>query len=133
MLQSKTSDERISLQQYIEDAINVSYDSLSEEKKKLIVVNKEYIFSIAGEPKYSVECKKGSIDVVGVAIKFMFKFFVDYSLQPTAAFNYSDAQQALVEGVEFDVTAPEGAKRKLTIHKDLITKTSKVSWWEVNN
>jgi len=130
ILHSKNSNETISIREYIEDIINSSYNELSEKDKLKIKTNEEYIMSFAGHPQYFVECSKGKLDVICVGFIIIFKTFIDYSLKSTVAFNYSDEKKDLIKGFEFDISSRDGEKKKLTLHKDLTSKNSKISIWK---
>lgn len=129
-LQSKTSSRKISISQYIVDTINHCYDAMPDEKKLAIKENHKYTWSYVGEPLYYIESSKGRLDVAGIVFDVTFTNFEDYALK-TRAFNYASSQADLVKGIEVDARSRQGEMKKLTIHTDTSSKTSRFSIWQI--
>jgi hypothetical protein len=128
------SRKKISLSQYIEDLINFSFSELKPEDRIKIQINEELIMSYCGAPEYFVEGSFSKKYLIGIAFGITFLSIHDYSLRPTAVFDYSDENSTLVTGIEFDsFSHRDGSQMKMGIHTDLTTKGKKVSIWKEGN
>ena len=134
LLTNDKSGKKISITEYIEDLINFSFSEMKAEDRIKIETDKELIMSFSGVPEFFVESSIGKKYLIGIAFWITFKSINDYSLTPTAIFDYSDEDINLVKGMEFEsFSHRDNEKMKMSIHTDLTSKNKKVSIWEEGN
>ena len=121
LLQSVSSNRKISLAEYVVELFNRAYDHLSEQEKLSFTAGTEHVFSWAGVPVYTVETSRGPYDVIGGGFKVAFDEFFDYSLTPASAYEYSNQDRPLITGNTWLVETRDGKASQLSTHKDLDT------------
>lgn len=89
---------------------------------------------------YTLECKlldreftytnnSGTYFLVGFTIEYTLYKFEELVSKPSSTFDYADAENSLVQGVEFELESKSGQKELVTFHADLKARTGTLSVW----
>jgi len=123
------TNERISMRQLVEISINTAFHKMTKEERNKIEIGEDLYFGYSAEPEYYVNCSLGKKYLIGLGFGVIFYAIFDHTLLVTSVFEYSDENNRLVQGVEFDALSQDGKIKKLTVHNDFVTGSNTVTLW----
>ena len=127
---SYNTGNKLTLRKIFENFQRKSKDKIGEVE--LPETGHTGVFKIdAKMPKGQIflETSFGKFDLVGFSVDYTLYKHEELTTKPSARYTYSDEQNDLVEGIEFEIISSKGEKELLTIHKDLKDGSSKASLW----
>lgn len=80
------------------------------------------------EDEIRIKTALGNYILIGLNVDFKF-YKIEEIGSPITAYTYTNIEENLVEGIEYEFNSPNGPKELFTIHTDLKEGTSKATIW----